>query len=208
MKHVITLILVIPLMVSAQRTERTDKRGFYKYHYELVKPVQDTALKYSDDKMEFRFTFGITEIAFSGKNKTDEVLKVVWDEASIVLMGTAEKVMHKGIRFIERDQSMSPTTIPPNSTIQDLIIPTKNVYYTSGTYGGWNTRDLFPTSDLKRVEFKNAIDSLKGQEIVIYLPIRNNKNDEYGYSFTFRIKEVECTSCTPPEKNRRKRSKG
>lgn len=45
--------------------------------------------------------------------------------------------MHSGVKYIDRNNSQPPNIIPKNASLSDVIIPTDNIYYVSGQYGGW-----------------------------------------------------------------------
>jgi hypothetical protein len=187
---------------SVAKINQTYFGNSYKYKYELVKPAPDTTLTYEDDKMKFDFTIGNKEIDFVAKNKSDQPVRIYWDEASLVMYGTAEKIMHKGIKYNERNSSMPPTTIPSNASIEDLVVPTSKVYYREGYYGtyvstpgGWETNDLFPTQDLKSDKVKSVINNSKGTDFSLYLPIKTVDGKEFGYSFVFKIRDVSCIDC-------------
>lgn len=210
MKQILTLSLVSCLLAcssSKSTTSSTPKEltssaknarhHIYTYDYELIKPVEDTSLKYSDSSMDFTFTIGLNEINFTAKNKTDQPLKIVWDEASFIQFGKAGKVMHDGIKYSERNASMPVTTIPAHASIDDLILPTANVYYREGYYGtysstpgSWQEHSLFPFSDIVDTSVRSKIDTYKGEQISIYLPIRDTKSNELGYTFTFQVKDI------------------
>lgn len=193
---------------STQSLTRNYLGNSYTYHYDMVKPVEDSSLKYSDDKLDFTFSIDDKSINFNAKNKTDRPLKIVWDEASFVQFGKAGKVMHEGVKFAERNSSMPPTTIPPSASVEDIVLPTANVTYYEGHYttyynipASWNKNDLFINHDMNKDFTKESIREMVGQEITLYLPIRDNTGQELGYTFTFRVNNVICNSCNTQAKN-------
>lgn len=175
----------------------------YTYDYSMIKnndslKTVDTlkTMNFEDEKIEAHFSVGIKSISFTLKNKTNSVMKIVWDEASIVQFGTTHKVMHSGVKYIDRNSSQPSTVIPPLASIDDLVLPSDNVYYREGYYsqygsspGGWEEHDLFPTHDLNKPEIKETINNMKGQKITVYLPIVFNEKT-LNYSFDFCVSNV------------------
>ncbi|MBO6250026.1 MAG: hypothetical protein J6N71_01610, partial [Muribaculaceae bacterium] len=68
----------------------------------------------------------------------------------------------------------------------DILLPTDNVYFTSGKYGGWNERLLIPSIYSKKEEFAVGAPSYVGKTMKILMPImiENVQND---YTFEFSI---------------------
>jgi hypothetical protein len=70
-------------------------------------------------------------------------IEIIWDETSIVMpSGTSEKIMHSGVKYVDRGQSMPNTVLPPNAKITDELIPIDNVSW-NGTFHDWNEGQLF-----------------------------------------------------------------
>jgi len=64
------------------------------------------------------------EFGFVLKNETKNPLKIDWDSVSYVdYFGESHKVIHSGIRYIDRNNHQTPTIIPPTSKLTDNIIP-------------------------------------------------------------------------------------
>jgi len=124
------------------------KNGFVKSHYlfTLQKPVENSDLIFNDSLINAIFSIGDNQINFSIENKTDHILKLIWDEASIGVFGKSHKIIHSGVKFIDKGTSSPASTILPNTRVDDLALPTDNVYYREGYYGtyfsspgGWET---------------------------------------------------------------------
>jgi hypothetical protein len=203
MRYLLPVLSITLASCSSAKMMKNFYGDTYKYKYELIKPIVDTSLIFEDSTTKFTFTISAKEIDFVAKNKTEQPIKIIWDEASLVIYGSAEKVMHNGTKYIDRNNSQPPTTIPGNAHIDDLVVPTSKVYYREGYYsttysnaGGWETNDLFPTQDLKSEETKSLINASKGQEFTLYLPVRDPNGKEIGYSFVFKIRDVSCITCS------------
>lgn len=169
----------------------------YQYSYMMVKPDSTSGMKWEDDNIEISFFISDKSVNFNLKNKTNEVIKIIWDEAVIVQYGKAQKVMHAGVKYIDRNASQPPTAIPPGASVDDLVLPTDNVYWREGYYGryisnpgGWKIRDLFPTQDLNKAEYRERILRHKGQKFSVYLPIQH-LGKTLDYTFEFLITDVK-----------------
>ncbi len=160
----------------------------YLYSYKLTKP-ESSNMKWEDDKIGFEFFISDKNVNFKALNKSNDVLKIIWDDVAIVQSGKAKKVMHAGVKYTDRNSSQPASAIPPGASIEDLIMPTDNVYFSSGAYGGWRERDLFATQDLNKDEYKQSILSSKGQKFSVYIPIQY-QGKTLDYTFEFEIIEV------------------
>ena len=87
-------------------------------------------------------------------NKTDGVISVLWDRTVLVTPnGRSQRVIHSGTKLVDRSGIQAPSVIAPNGRIDDIIVPSDNVYYESGQYsrygsvpGGWRYQTLWQES--------------------------------------------------------------
>ncbi len=143
---------------------------------------ESTELAYSDDLADFSFSVSKRQFSFVLKNKTDEPMDIDWNKVSFVdIGGESHKVMHEGVKYIARNESLAPTTVPPSAKLQDIVFPADYVYYSEGEYGGWRELALFPDGE-------KAL-ALKGQTFTIFMPVRVNGAVK-NYSFKFKISDV------------------
>ncbi len=168
----------------------------YNYSFKLLGDHAKTDKMFDDGKIQAFFIVGDKDLNFTLKNLTPDPMKINWDEASLIIYGESKRVMHKGMKFIDRNSPQAPTVIPSNSSIDDLVLPTDNVYYREGYYGtyisnpgGWEQRDLFLTRDLNKEETKQLIMNSKGQTFKFFLPIEQN-GQKMNYTFEFQVTDV------------------
>jgi hypothetical protein len=131
-------------------------------------------LKFEDSLIAITFSPTTTSIEFEMVNKTDSTIKVPWDEVVYVdEYGNSERVMHAGVKYISRDQSMPPSIVVKGGKLDDLISPSSNVYYSGGKYGsGWTNSKLFN-------------DASVGKTVAILLPLLvGEKRHEYLFKFS------------------------
>ena len=155
----------------------TDEKGIDKYRYE-------------DDYIEVVWYVSAKQFNFDLKNKSGHTIKINWDDISYVnVTGKAGRVMHAGVKYAEKNNSQPATTIPKNATISDVLIPTDNVYFISGTYGGWNKLNLIPSIYQSQEALNENAGKYVGQKMTILMPIliENIQND---YTFEFNIDKL------------------
>lgn len=158
---------------------------------------------YSDSTIRVCFTPTSKDIHFEMTNLTDQNLKLVWDESMITTVGSQSKVMHDGVKFIDRNQYQQPSIIYPNQTFKDMFTPTENVYWRDGVYsqygstpGGWEQKPLLldknyingGTEVLDSAKFVDYVTSMKnGGKIQINMPIIVDDTKRKDYRFDFKI---------------------
>lgn len=66
-------------------------------------------------------------------NPTDSLLTILWDESAMVLPGNvSERIVHTGIRIIDKAAPQAPTALAPHSKTTETIWPA--LYVTTGNY--------------------------------------------------------------------------
>ena len=167
------------------RYEIRFRNGEYpaKYVFVMTKPKENRELLFEDDFLTIQFSISGKEIGFLLRNKTSNPIKIDWDQAAYVdVAGESHKVMHSGVKYIDKEKPQALTVVPPTAKLEDIIFPTDYVFYTSGKYGGWSRNTLFP--DATKAEL------YKGKSFGVFIPFEINgviKN----YFFTFNIEDVE-----------------
>jgi len=131
-----------------------------------------------------RFLFKLT-------NKTGHSIKIVWDEAVYVNPnGESQRVMHSGVKYIDRNASQPPTVVVRGATVSDQVFPSDNVYYISGRFGGWRDLPLFPCeSHVSAEDLKGKTDEYVGKSVQILLPLQI-EDVVNEYIFTFKVQDV------------------
>ena len=168
----------------------------YTYSFKLLGDNAKTDKTFNDGKIQAFFIVGDKQLDFTLKNLTTEPMKINWDEASLIIYGESKRVMHKGVKFIDRNSPQATTVIPGNSSIDDLVLPTDNVHYKEGSYstyysspGSWKINDLLPSRDRNNKETKKIIMNSKGSTLKFFLPIEQN-NQKMNYTFEFLIADI------------------
>jgi hypothetical protein len=158
-------------------------KGVTKYSYE------DTLIKIIWLPTEKQFVFNLT-------NKSDHSMKIVWDETVYVdENGASQKVIHAGVKYSEMGASQPSTTIVKGAYLDDLIMPTGNVHYVSGQYGGWSEKPLFNGKAYSNEQLEALKASYLGKVVKILLPIKIEDTIN-EYLFTFKIEDFIPQSTT------------
>jgi hypothetical protein len=168
----------------------------YLYTFKLLGDNARVNNTFDDGKIRATFVVGAKQLEFTMMNLTTEPMKINWDEASLIIYGESKRIMHKGVKYIDRNAPQAPTVIPGNASIDDLVAPTDNVYYKEGYYGtytsspgGWEQTDLFLSNDLNKEDTKKLILDSKGQTFKFFLPIEQ-EDKKVNYTFEFQIADV------------------
>ena len=150
--------------------------------------------RYEDDYINIVWYVGLKQFNFTLNNKSGHRLKINWDDISFVdTEGQVGRVMHSGVKYTERNNSQPATTVPKGASISDILLPTENVYFVSGQYGGWCENYLLPCVYQTPEAFNAGASSLVGKTMTIMMPImiENVQND---YTFTFNIEKLLNTA--------------
>lgn len=150
--------------------------------------------RYEDDYINIVWYVGLKQFNFTLNNKSGHSLKINWDDISFVdTEGQVGRVMHSGVKYTERNNSQPATTVPKGASISDILLPTENVYFVSGQYGGWRENYLLPCVYQTPEAFNAGASSLVGKTMTIMMPImiENVQND---YTFTFNIEKLLSTA--------------
>lgn len=199
MKKIFLSFLLISFVLASFTSCTTTH---YFTDYKITVNTQDTSkhtddLSYTDSLLSIKWHPSAEGFNFNLTNTSSSSLKIIWDDATFVgFDGNSSKIMHQGIKYIDRNNAMSPTTIITGSSLNDIVTPTNNVYWVDGTYskygstpGRWEMRDIYETSSSDSLRLQEYINSYSKSNMKILLPIKY-KDTVYEYVFIFKIKEA------------------
>jgi hypothetical protein len=165
-----------------------------RYGESKITKVQEEGVEkyyFEDDMVKIVWIPTPYQISFVLTNKTDHSIKIVWDEAAYVdENGVSHRVMHEGVKYIDRNNPQPPTVVVRKGTIVDSIFPTDYVYYVSGEYGGWREKPLFPTFGYTAEGIRDKAEQYVGKTIQVLLPLQI-EGVVNEYIFSFKINKVE-----------------
>lgn len=153
----------------------------YQGIYKMVEPTSDYSKTYTDQSITMQFFIQEKRIFFDLRNKTDETILVIWNDAVFYgADGTAQRLINSKNMFTENLTLMEPTLIPPNSSIRDSMVPEKHMVLLEEWT--WYLEPLFDfiSSDAKK---------LKGKTFVLEIPMEVKRYPRV-YTFTFEVAQV------------------
>lgn len=159
-----------------------------QYRYDVS--LAEGGLRFTDEMIDVTFTPGHATIGLELTNKSDQTIRILWDETVIIQEGRSKAVFHAGVKYAERDRPMPPSIVPKGARHEDLVMPKENVYYESGKYGGWKEEDMLPQFDKNEDDRKRYILAQKGASIVLFMPLEIG-GVRKEYTFTFKVNAVE-----------------
>ncbi|MCF8363445.1 MAG: hypothetical protein K9G70_12575 [Prolixibacteraceae bacterium] len=204
LKNVILFILIATMATSCmmykgyydmglQEVERPENAEEQYGESKIVTLEEDgkSKISYEDELIKIVWLPLTTQFSFNLKNKTDHSIKIIWDEAVYVNEnGSSGRVMHAGVKYTDRNNPQPPTIVVKNANIDDIIVPTDNIYYVSGQYGGWRTKPLLPNKANTEEELntltQNYID--KTVQVVLPIEIEDTVNE---YIFKFKVDDFK-----------------
>ena len=146
--------------------------------------------RYEDNYIEIVWYVSGKQFNFDLKNKSGHTLKINWDDISYVNCdGKTGRIMHSGVKYTDRNNSQPSSTVPKGASLSDILLPTDNVYFVSGQYGGWREKYLIPCVYNDAATREAEASKYVGKKMTIMIPImiENVQND---YTFVFNIDEL------------------
>lgn len=181
-----------------------------------IEMSEKTKYRYEDDLFEGVFIVTSDRIVCELKNKTDHSIKIIWDEASFIdINGNSGRIMHSGVKYVDRNSSQPPSVIPAHGKFNDVILPSDRVWYREGYYGtyysksgGWEHLGLIqpqfeitdPILERSQVTMSDTLEStageLIGKKIGVLLPlaIEGVVNE---YTFWFEVSDYNMLNPVP-----------
>lgn len=148
--------------------------------------------EYSDKYIGITWTYNTTQFEFELKNMSGHTIRINWDDVTFMdYSGNISRVMHKGVKYVEREKPQGSISIPNGGRLQDIIVPNSNVYFSKGMSGyipsQWKQSAIIPCYFNNKEDMENAILNKVwiGRTVRILLPmeIEGIKND-YTFEFT------------------------
>lgn len=199
--------IIILLIITTMLTGCMSYQGFYSVGLKEVERPENSTERYGESKIvnfqeegQSKYSYEddmikiiwlplSTQFSFTLQNKTDHSIKIIWDEAVYVDQnGSSGRVMHAGVKYIDRSNPQPPTVVVKNANIDDIVVPTDNIYYVSGEYGGWRTKPIFPNKAATPEELKAMTQKYIGNEVRILLPLKIEETIN-EYIFTFKVED-------------------
>jgi hypothetical protein len=147
--------------------------------YAMVTPGLSKELRFDDPSIGISFVVvDDNQITFELQNKTGEPISIDWNKVAYVDPASeSHRVMHKGVKFVDRDNVLPATLVPPMAKLTDLIFPISHVRW-STVLREWMQDPIFPSGE--------AALTLKGKTFGIFMPLIL-EGEIKNYNFTFSI---------------------
>lgn len=153
---------------------------------------QPAGSKYADSLIQTAWLVGQSKFNFELTNATASSIKLVWNDVVYVdKFGNVSKVMHKGIKYMDRENSQQDSNIPAGGKLDDAALPNTNVRWSS-SLGEWIEEPLF-VAYIKKSELEKVKQSTIGKTIKLIIPLIIGE-DTYEYTFSFTVKDVNWVS--------------
>jgi hypothetical protein len=157
-----------------------------QYRFAMLKPTANDDMSFEDAALGFKFSIDPKGIACSIRNKTVDPVSVNWNVVSYVdASGDAHKVIHSGVRLVDKEAPQTPSLIPPTARINETIFPTD--YVVSGS-SGLSEEPLWPNTGYVSKD-QSHLKGLEGSTFSVFMPIEVGGKTK-NYSFVFKIVSV------------------
>ncbi len=144
-------------------------------------------LIYKDELLNIAWSINRNKINFTLKNNASGSIKVLWDDMAFVgINGESKRVIHKGVKYSEKEKEQAPSVVARNTEIHELLIPADNIYYKKSREKWAAYPFIIDTAYSPEDEASQRPD---GQKIQVLLPIIVNEK-RYEYQFVFQIEKI------------------
>lgn len=166
---------MFPVRLLSVESPKDARQTFGETNIVNMKEGKTDKSRYEDDFIEIVWSVSRKQFNFELKNKSNHTIRINWDDISYVdTKGKVGRVMHNGVKYIERNNSQPSTSVPRGATISDLLLPTDNVYNINGY---WFEKNLISTD-------YNERQGKKTMSVLMPIMIENVQND---YVFVFEV---------------------
>lgn len=167
--------------IKNKKITKIEENGIFKYCFE-------------DDMIKIVWAPTPYEINFFIQNKSNNSIKIIWDEATFVdTNDVAHRVIHGDVRLIKKNDPIPPTVIPSGATIENLIFPANNVVWFGSS---WVLLPHLPNSGFNIDDLSAKANQNIGKTFKVILPLVN-AGKTYEYIFTFKITNVTIKEGSP-----------
>ena len=143
---------------------------------------------YKDELLSVSWSIDRNKVNFSVKNNATGSIKILWDDMAFVgINGESHRVIHKGIKYSEKEKEQAPSIIARNAELHDLIIPADKIYYQKS----WEKWSAYPfVDDFLYSPEDESTKHPNGKKIQVLLPVIVSEK-RYEYLFEFEIESIK-----------------
>lgn len=178
--------------ISMNEVERPESTANRYGEYTIAKNEADDKFTYEDELISAVFYVAEKQVAFAITNKTQHTIKINWDESAYIdVNGKTSKVIHSGIRYMDKSAPQAPSVIVKGGILEDIVAPVDYIYYSDG----WKTKYLFQNYDFNEQEMRSTANLYVGKAIKVLLPIViEDVQNDYIFTFTINDAKIERTT--------------
>lgn len=145
---------------------------------------------YEDENIYITWLFLQTQLGFVITNKSDNSIKLIWDNMKYVnYNGESCGIIHKGVFMYEmRNVFQVSTVVPVGATYEDALFPVDFGHYTGGM-NEWKPGSLFPQESIYEKNIKSYKRACESLRVNVLFPIMI-EGVENEYIFQFKINDV------------------
>lgn len=148
----------------------------------------DVPTSYKDELIFVSWKIDRNRINLSVKNNASGSIKILWDDMAFVgLNNDSHRIIHKGVKYSEKEKEQAPSIVARNTELIDVIIPADNIYYKE-SWAKWSAHPL--VSDCLYSPEDEASQHPDGKKIQVLLPVIVNEK-RYEYQFVFEIENIK-----------------
>ena len=161
----------------------------YSYKFSMKESEKPYKLYYKNDTLSISSNFYFEGLMVEVTNKSDEPVKINWDELTMTENETNKKIEHVVINEGGIIVYQPPSIISPKSGYADLVVYADNIYYLKEDgEEKMKIKDMYPRESRKRE--RDSVQQLKGQRITLLLPIEI-KSVSHLRVFNFLLEEIK-----------------
>lgn len=151
--------------------------------------------KFKSTEVDFDWEPSPNAFNFKLFNNSGKTIKIIWDSVVFIdSSGESHKVIHSGVKLIDRNSSQPPTIVAKGSHIFDSIQPADNIRWINGYStipGKWDEKSILPVSiyggNSLRNTFKEIVSSQIGKKLKILVTLDfSGMQKEYLFEFDVR----------------------
>ena len=162
---------------------------------DMVQDEDYVGYAFKDEYIDIIWDVSDCHFNFRLANLSDNTIRIPWDEVVYIDADrVANRVMHSGIKYSDRNASQPATVIPKGTSVSDFVMPTENVYWNEWSYadnnyfpGAWEEIPLFPQYGSRE---DASFSDFPGKTVSIVMPIIV-QDTAREYIFTFEINDLD-----------------
>lgn len=180
LNRLLTCLMTVAALAAGSACTGVSQYRYWNI-YTMIEPEVSSAKLYTDGKIKVRFWIGEKKIHFRFSNLTSQPITIDWRKAVYIHTdGKKHPVANIDSIFSDRKDDPPPSQIPAGKTVDDFLIPSKNVEKMEEWT--WYTYPLFNLFDEKAY-------GAKGKKFGVDLPVKA-EGKWHTYKFRFEISNV------------------